>query len=186
MSPNGAAPAIVIFGAAVRPDGKPSTVLRRRVEAAARFGARFVAPLYVPTGGVGRYGPAEASLMAELLRSLGVAATQIVPEETGTDTLSSVRAVAVLLRTRGHSGPVYAATSAYHLPRCVLLLRLAGLPARACPPPPGPASRRFFRRWFWRLREIPALPWDAGLMLLARLGLFSGPRSGLPPSAPGT
>jgi hypothetical protein len=32
---------IVIFGAAVRPDGKPSQTLRHRVEAAARFGKRF-------------------------------------------------------------------------------------------------------------------------------------------------
>ena len=30
---------IIIFGAAVRPDGSPSPALRRRVEAALRFGA---------------------------------------------------------------------------------------------------------------------------------------------------
>lgn len=180
-----AEPAIVIFGAAVRADGTPSTVLRRRVEAAARFGACFTAPLYVPTGAIGRFGPSEASIMARMLRGLGVPGSRILPEETGTDTFSSARAVAALLQARGHRGPVYAATSRYHLPRSVLLLRLAGLPARPAPPPPGPASRRFARRWFWRLREIPALPWDAALMLLARRGWFSGPPSRPPPSAPG-
>ncbi len=164
-------PAIVIFGAAVRPDGRPSSILQRRVEAAARFGARFPSALYVPTGGIGRHGPAEASLMAGLLRAFGVPDERIAREETGTDTLSSVRAVAALLQARGHRGRVYAASSAYHLPRCVLLLRLAGLDARACPPPAGPASRRFIKRWYWRLREVLALPWDAGLMLLSRLGL---------------
>ncbi len=161
------APAIVIFGAAVRADGRPSRTLRRRVVAAAAFARRFPGALFVPTGGVGRHGDAEAVVMARLLRSLGVADAAIRIEPTGTDTLSSVRAVARLLR--GRPGPVYAATSAYHLPRCVLLLRLAGLPARRCPPPPVPAARSLAMRWFWRLREVPALPWDAGLLLAARL-----------------
>jgi hypothetical protein len=49
------------------------------------------------------------------------------------------------------------------LPRCLLLLRLAGLPARAVPPMPGPV------RLYWRLREVPALPYDAALLLWARL-----------------
>lgn len=162
-------PVVVIFGAAVRPGGRPSNTLRRRVEAAVRFGAGLPGTLYIPTGGVGRFGPSEASVMAELLRASGVPQQQILCEETGTDTVSSVCAVAALLRARGHKGTVYAASSAYHLPRCVLLLRLAGLTARACPPPPFPAARSFGKRWYWRLREVPALPWDTGVMLLARL-----------------
>ena len=57
-----------------------------------------------------------------------------VEEKTGTDTLSSVRAVARMVRGRS---PVYACTSAYHLPRCLVLLRLAGIRARALPAPAG-------------------------------------------------
>jgi uncharacterized SAM-binding protein YcdF (DUF218 family) len=163
----GATPAIVIFGAAVRADGQPSRTLRRRVVAAAVFARRFPLVVFVPTGGVGRHGDAEALVMARLLHSLGVPEDAIVIEPTGTDTLSSVRAVARLLR--GHPGPVYAATSAYHLMRCVLLLRLAGLRAHRCPPPPMPAARSLAKRWYWRLREVPALPWDAGLLLALRL-----------------
>src|SRR5205823_2589452 len=52
--------AIIIFGAAVRPDGSASPTLRRRVEAAARLGARLEAPLYLPTGARGRFGAAES------------------------------------------------------------------------------------------------------------------------------
>jgi len=90
-----------------------------------------------------------------------------VEESTGTDTLSSVLACLALLRTRGHAGPVFAATSGYHLPRCLLLLRLAGRPASPVPPPEADPS--WPRRWYWRLREAPALPYDAALVLAARL-----------------
>lgn len=158
---------IVIFGAAVGPGGKPSPTLRRRVEAAARLAMTRSAPLLVPTGGVGRFGPSEASVMRDQLVAAGIAPDRIVLEETGTDTLSSVRAVRRLLRLRGHRGPVYVATSAYHLPRCILLLRLAGLSAWGCPPPGE--SERFLARWYWRLRELPAIPYDAALLITLRM-----------------
>jgi len=164
-----ARPAIIIYGAAVRPGGVPSGALRRRVEAALRLGATLDAPLYVPTGGVGRHPPAEAEVMAGMLRERGVAGHQVLVEPTGRNTLRSTLACARLLRERGHGGPVYAATSAYHLPRAVLLLRLAGLDARPCPPPPGPASARFLPRWRWRLREAAALPVDAAWIGVLRL-----------------
>ena len=159
--------AIIIFGAAVRPDGQPSSALRGRVTAAFAFGRTLDTPIYVPTGGIGRHGPSEASVMSGLLHDLDVPRSRILEEPTAVNTLSSVRAVRLLLKL--HSGPVYAATSAYHLPRCVLLLRLAGLPARACPPPAVPAAQTFRRRWYWRLRETAALPVDAALLIALRL-----------------
>ena len=155
-------PAILIFGAAVRPDGQPSQTLRRRVAAAARHGATLDRPLYLPTGGIGRFGAAEAEVMAALLRDAGIAAADILAEATATATFSTDGGIKVA------SDAVLAASSAYHLPRCVLLLRLAGWKARACPPPPFPAAARLGKRWYWRLREAAALPYDALLMLWAR------------------
>ncbi|RAI60602.1 YdcF family protein [Roseicella frigidaeris] len=158
---------IIIFGAAVRPDGSPSPALRRRVEAAHRFGARRPDALYLPTGARGRHGDAESRVMARLLGEFGVAPGAILEEPTATDTLSSVRACRDLLRARGHRGRVYAATSRYHLARCLLLLRLAGLAAR--PVPIGASGDvSLARRWYWRLREIPAIPYDAALLLWHR------------------
>ncbi len=159
---------IVIFGAAVRPDGTPSPTLRHRVAAAARFGMRFARPLFIPTGAKGLHGDAEAAVMARQLIDAGYAETAIRTEETGTDTLSSVRAVARMVRMIQPAAPVYACTSAYHLPRCLVLLRLAGIGAQACPPPPVPAATRRSLRWYWRLREAPALPYDALLMIWLR------------------
>ncbi len=163
--------AIVIFGCAVLRGGDPSPMLRARVEAAVAFGRTLVNPLYVPTGAVGRHGPSEASVMAGVLMALRVPADRIITEETGTDTLSSVRAVARLLRWV--AGPVHVATSGFHQPRCVALLRLAGLDARFTPPPRPVANLAM--RWYWRLREVPALPYDVALILAPRL-LGSGGR----------
>jgi uncharacterized SAM-binding protein YcdF (DUF218 family) len=157
---------IIIFGAAVRPDGRASQTLRYRVQAAAAFGKRFARPLFIPTGGKGRYGEAEATVMAHLLTDAGFPETAIMREETGTDTLSSVLAVAEMVRGRSH---VHACSSAYHLPRCLMLLWLAGVSARRCPPPAVPAATRRLLRWYWRLREAAAMPYDVLLMLWLRM-----------------
>lgn len=158
----------MLFGAGVRPDGSPSPTLARRIEAAWRFGEALpVPPLYLPSGGVGRHGPSEASVMAARLQQAGVPADRIAPDEAARDTLDTVFNVRAMLRARRHRGAVFAASSAYHLPRCLVLLRLAGLPARPVPPPLETASHLFLRRWHWRLREVPALPWDA-LLLIGR------------------
>lgn len=160
---------IIIFGAAVRPGGRPSTALVLRVDAAVAFAARFAEPLFVPTGAVGRHGPSEASVMAALLEARGVPERHILCEETGTDTLSSARAVMALLRARRISAPVFAASSLYHLPRCVLLLRLMGAPARPAIPPIVPAATHWWHRCYWWLRELLALPYDCALVLLSRI-----------------
>jgi uncharacterized SAM-binding protein YcdF (DUF218 family) len=158
---------IVIFGAGIRPDGRPSATLRHRVAAAVTLGRRIDRPLFIPTGAKGRFGEAEAAVMAALLREAGFDDNDILREETGTDTLSSARAVTRMLRELP-AAPVYACSSVYHLPRCRLLLWLAGVDARRCPPTAAPAATGLFKRWYWRLREVPALPYDAILMLWHR------------------
>lgn len=157
---------VVILGAAVRPGGVPSPALAERVAAALAWGeAQRPPPLYMPTGGVGRHGPAESSVMARLLREAGVPPERIIEEPTGTDTFSSALACIRLLRGRGDVGALRVASHRYHLPRALALFRIAGIPARGVPPPATAAQRR----WYWRLREVPALPYDAALMLWARL-----------------
>ena len=163
-----AAPAIIIFGAGLRPDGTPSPTLSRRVDAALAFGRRWPDALYLPTGGVGRFGPSEAQAMAARMKQAGIRGSCILLEETATDTFDSVLACRALLQQRDHRGAIYAATSAYHLPRCLALLWLAGVTAKPVPPPDFAAASGWRKRWYWRLREVPALPWDVLLMLLRR------------------
>lgn len=106
--------------------------------------------------------------MAGLLRTAGYDDGAMLLEEFGVDTFSSACAVTRIIR-RLPRAPVFACSSAYHLPRCVLLLRMAGLEARPCPAPPAPAATGRLKRWYWRLREMPALPYDVLLMLWMRL-----------------
>jgi uncharacterized SAM-binding protein YcdF (DUF218 family) len=147
---------ILIFGCAVLPGGRPSPTLRARVMAA--FACGGTTARYIPTGAVGRHAPSEASVMAGLLTGLGVPPGQVRLEETATDTLTSAVACARMLAAE--TGPVRVASSGYHLPRCLMLLRMAGVRATACKPPP--AGRW---RWYSRLRECAALPYDAVAML---------------------
>ena len=145
----------MIFGAGVLAGGRPSRTLRARVEAAFRCGGPSAR--YLATGAIGRHPPSEARVMHGLLVGLGVPAEQIVLEETATDTLSSAVACARLLARE--AGPVRVASSGYHLPRCLLLLRMAGVRAMMCQPPPAPRWP-----WYWRGREMLAVPYDAVLM----------------------
>jgi uncharacterized SAM-binding protein YcdF (DUF218 family) len=169
LTSNRAMVTILIFGAAIRPDGKASATLRHRVDAAIACARNHSNVRFIPTGAAGRYGPSEASVMAALLVKSGVSSDRILLEETGRDTWSSVQAIYRLLREQPRSGHVLVATSAYHLPRCVTLLCITGIPAKRCRPPPQPASLKLSKRWYWRLREVPALPYDAALALWWRL-----------------
>ncbi|MCE2573968.1 YdcF family protein [Komagataeibacter sp. FNDCR2] len=162
---------IVIFGAKLRPDGTAGRTLRLRVAAARAFGAgRGDAVVYMPTGGLpGPSGLTEAAVMTRLLLEAGVRPDAVVEEGTAPDTLASVIACSQLLRQAGHAGPVAVASSAYHLPRCLLLMRMMGWRVIRVPPPGVPAARGWRGRWFWRLREGAALPWDALLLACRRL-----------------
>jgi uncharacterized SAM-binding protein YcdF (DUF218 family) len=161
---------ILIFGAAVRPDGKPSVTLRRRVETALACAKGHQEVRFIPTGAIGRHGPSEASVMADYLMKSGIPGEQIQLEETGSDTLSSARALARLVREEtACGGPVMLATSGYHLPRCLILLWIFGVAAQPCRLPRVPPSATWWQRWYWRLREVPALPYDATLALWLRL-----------------
>ena len=159
---------ILIFGAEVRPDGQPSTTLRRRVETAIACARHHPDARFIPTGAAGRHGPSEASVMAAQLMESGVSRDRILLEETGSDTLSSVRAIYRLTREHGLAGHVMVATSTYHLPRCLTLLYLCGISAMPCRTVSRPAGPRW-KRWYWRFREVPALPYDAILLLWARI-----------------
>lgn len=159
-----------MFGAAVGPDGRPSPALLARCRAAAALALRRPGARLLVSGGVGRYGDAESTLMRQALEAMGIPPARIVEDPTARDTVENVLAASALLR--GRAGEVLAVSHGYHLPRCVVLLRLAGLPARRGAAAPGAGGRLPVRIW-QRLREVPALPWDVLQILLRRRRITS-------------
>lgn len=159
----------VIFGAAVRPDGTPGWTLRRRVETALTLAQDQSDAIFLATGGVGRYGPAEAQVIFDLLVARGLDPGRILIEDQATDTLESVVFCDEILRRHGlHT--VIVCSSGYHTPRCALLFHILGYEVamgRTHSDLPHLGWPRYFA---YVLKEVIALPYDAAL-LLGRVGL---------------
>lgn len=154
-----------MFGFPAQPDGRPTPELARRIAAAALAARRWPEARLLVSGGPGRRSPAEAAVMAQRLRAHGLGPDRIVEDDAARDTMDTVRAAARLI-PRGTA--VVAVSSAYHVPRCVALLRIAGLRAHGLG---ATAGRRIGRagRLYWTLRELPAVVWDVTLALWLRV-----------------
>ena len=157
---------VVIFGAAVRPGGRPSPALRQRIDGALAWARDHPAAMLLPTGGVGTHGPAEAVVMKRVLVEAGIAPSRIIVERQGRDTLESVRLCHRILQKRGDCRRVICCTSRYHQPRCALLFRLLGYSV-VVPDVPNRMGR-MSRRTYGRMvaREMAATPYDGLLLLL--------------------
>ncbi|HEY0648107.1 YdcF family protein [Phenylobacterium sp.] len=165
-----APPLIVIFGAAVRADGSPSAALLRRIGCGLEAARVWPDAPVVCSGGVGRVGPSEASVMIEILRREGMSADRLIPDEESLDTLQSVAVAARRARALG-SPFVVACSDGYHLPRIRLMLAVLGV--RSVPGPRGGARGDPWHRLGMGLREIPAIPYDVVLVAAQKRRLLS-------------
>lgn len=139
----------------MRADGSPSETLARRIGYAAAAAEHEPGLVLFLSGGVGRHGPSEASVMARMLAG-AVSASRLHRDEASGDTLATVRAAAAFARAQGITA-ILSCTDSYHQPRVRMLFALQGLACVALPFP-----RRGSRRAFWRmrLREAAAIPYD--------------------------
>jgi uncharacterized SAM-binding protein YcdF (DUF218 family) len=159
-------PLIAIFGAAVGPSGRPSAALLRRIQAGYEAAQRHPEAEIVCSGGVGRYGPSEASIMAQVLARRAVAPERLILDEDSLDTLQSVVAVARLARPRGAG--VVVCSDGYHVPRIRSMLAVLGVASRPGPRPAGPYAASLGHRLSMGLRECAALPYDVAIVLARR------------------
>lgn len=161
---------LIVFGAMVGPDGNPSPALKRRIEGATAFGRSVPDALYLVTGGRGRSGFVEAEIMRAGLLAAGVDPAAIVCETASTDTLGSVVRAARLIAGWPKPAAIHVCTSPYHQPRCLLLLRMAGVPVRKAPMPsdrPAMGRLALFAAW---LREAAAIAYDVAVLKLRGKG----------------
>jgi vancomycin permeability regulator SanA len=161
---------IVIFGARVFKDGTPSGVLRRRVNAAIAAYADNNRVVFILTGGKGKEGPTEASVMRRLLVEAGVPVETIVAEEESKDTYDSIRHCSRIIKLRFNQHTVAVCSDRYHIPRCRWLFLLAGIPSIAVPIPSGLRANGWPRWILMYLREVPSSAWDTLLFLMNRFG----------------
>jgi len=117
--------AIVVLGARVRPDGRPSAALERRMRVAISLYQAGAAPRLVLSGGGQRAVP-EAEVMRDLALAAGVPASALIIEPRSRTTLENASETAKLLAPDGHDA-VILVTDSYHAFRARLLFRIAGL-----------------------------------------------------------
>jgi uncharacterized SAM-binding protein YcdF (DUF218 family) len=147
------APAIVIFGAAVRADGRPSPALARRIAYGLKAAGDAEDAPILCSGAVGRAGPSEASVMAAALKGQGVAPGRLVLDEESRDTLQSVVVTARFLAARGLSHCIVC-SDRYHIPRIRLLLGVLGVRTVTGPLAPGRGGTRLAYWLTMSLREV--------------------------------
>lgn len=148
----------VVLGTQVLADGGPSRTLRERTLHGARLYGEGRVEKVLVTGGLGRYPPTEAEVMARILKDRGVPDVDVLVEERATSTWESARFVPGVLGD-GAAGGVLAVTDPLHGVRAVAAFRKVGLRAFAEPVYSSPMWRdRWLRRGQF-LRESGALIW---------------------------
>jgi uncharacterized SAM-binding protein YcdF (DUF218 family) len=126
------ADAIIVLGAA-QYAGRPSPVLRARVDHAVDLWHKQIAPILVMTGGVGvRDTTSEAAVSASYAMRHGVPASAIVLETQGRTTSESIRSVALTLKERDQTYVVLV-SDPFHMFRLWILARRHGLDAVTSP-----------------------------------------------------
>jgi uncharacterized SAM-binding protein YcdF (DUF218 family) len=164
--------AIVILGAAVRPDGAASPTLRRRAIHGAKLAEQNPQDWVFCSGGVGRYGPSEASIIADILRDRGVAASRIALDEISIDTLQNVVEAARFVRRCDLVG-VVACSDGYHLPRVKMLFQMLGVSCSTPSMPPELAGGRAVYGLGMQAREWAAYPYDLAVVIRRRRALMA-------------
>lgn len=144
---------IVVFGARVYADGRPSDALADRVDEAVRLYHAGVAPVIVMSGARDeQHGGSEPAAMKARAVAAGVPAAAIVIDEAGVDTAATVRETAAWGGPRGVRR-VVAVSHYYHLPRVKLLFERAGLRAYTVP---ATMPRRLLKEPYFIAREVLA------------------------------
>jgi uncharacterized SAM-binding protein YcdF (DUF218 family) len=158
---------IVILGAAVGPDGRPSAALLRRIEGGRRLALEEGVALVFCWVGVVWHVPCEAAFTADMDIAGGVAAERLILDEDSLDTLQTVVAAACLIGQRRLALAVVC-TDSYHAPRTRLIFAALGVPSLDGSVKAGPRQMGWPAWWRMRLREAPAIPYDGVLALTKR------------------
>lgn len=134
----------IVLGCAVR-QGRPTTTLELRLNAALDLWRRHPAIHIIVTGGVSDPAePSEASVMADELIAAGVPASQVHLEDAAVNTQENLANAKAIMDERGLPSPIWLVTSDYHMWRAARIAREAGIETVACASK-TPASTRLLQ-----------------------------------------
>ena len=151
------AQAIVVLGAA-QYAGKPSPVLRARLDHALELWNRHLASLLILTGGTGSGDTtSEAAVGRTYARRHGVPDSAILEENEGRTTSESMRAVAGMLEVRGLQSALLV-SDPFHMLRLRILARRFGFTPYTSPTQTSPISPNREERWKYIFSESLKAP----------------------------
>jgi len=151
------AQAIVVLGAA-QYAGKPSPVLRARLDHALDLWKRHLASLLILTGGTGAGDTtSEAAVGRTYARKRGVPDSAILVENAGRTTSESMRAVAGMLEARGLQTALLV-SDPFHMLRLRILARRFGFTPYTSPTRTSPISPNREARWKYIFSESLKAP----------------------------
>jgi uncharacterized SAM-binding protein YcdF (DUF218 family) len=158
-----AADAIVVFGAAEY-SGRPSPVLRARLDHAFDLFQRGLAPVVITTGGAAADPSfSEGGVGRDYLEHRGIPERNLIAETQGSDTAQSAVRVAVIMRANGLRSCV-AVSDAYHVFRIKKLLEHEGVGPVYVSPRPDSRPHSVVQRGYAVLREASSyLLWKLGI-----------------------
>ena len=154
--------AIVVFGAAEY-SGRPSPVLRLRLDHAFDLFQQHLAPVVITTGGSGADPHfSEGGVGHDYLMHRGIPDSSLIAETQGSDTSQSAERVGVIMRTN-HMKSCIAVSDAYHVFRIRRLLEHEGVQVYVAPRPDSlPRTER--QRFVAVVREAASyVLWRVGL-----------------------
>jgi len=151
------AQAIVVLGAA-QYSGKPSPVLRARLDHALNLWQRKLATVLILTGGTGVGDTtSEAAVGRNYAKRRGVPDTLILVENEGRTTSESMKAVAGMLEVRGLNSALLV-SDPFHMLRLRILARRFGFTPYTSPTRTSPIEPNREQRWKYIFSESVKAP----------------------------
>jgi len=148
-----AADAIVVLGAA-QYNGRPSPVLKARLDHALELYRRGFARAIITTGSYGldpNY--SEAQVGTEYLVQQGVNANSIITEQGSVTTRDSIRASVALMQSNGWKHALVV-SDGFHMYRLKKMFEDSGIVAYTSPAPESPIESEPSQRYWHSLREV--------------------------------
>jgi uncharacterized SAM-binding protein YcdF (DUF218 family) len=152
---------IIVLGAAEY-RGRPSPVLRARLDHALDLYRRGLAPRILTTGGAGG-DPifTEGGVGRSYLENKGVPSESIVVEPEGESTVYSIAAASEILRRMGLQSAIVV-SDGYHIYRVKKMLQANGLKVYGSPRPEKP-ERGLHESWLYVKQAIGYVLWSLGV-----------------------